>query len=300
MNVGSPQIQALQTAFNAVFQKGINAAPSHWTSVAMKVVSSNASETYGWLGQLPSMREWIGDRVIKNLVLHGYSVKNRKFETTIAVQRTDIEDDTIGIYTPLFQELGLTAATHPDELIFGLMAAGFTTPCYDGQYFFDTDHPVGRPDGSNLSVSNFGGGTGTGWYLLDTSRPIKPMIFQERMPYALQRVNNDQNERVFLKDEFLFGVRARVNAGFGLWQLAYASKQPLDATNYAAARAAMASLTSDEGRPLGVRPDTLVVPPALEQQALQLIQNELLINAGVAVSNEWKGTAKLIVTPLLI
>ncbi|WP_333688464.1 Mu-like prophage major head subunit gpT family protein [Methylococcus capsulatus] len=299
MKVGSPQLDALRTGFNSSFQKGYAGAPSHWASVAMKINSSNASETYGWMGQLPSLREWIGDRVIKNLAEHSYSVKNRKFETTITVQRADIEDDRIGLYAPLFQELGRAAAEHPDELVFGLMAAGFATPCYDGQYFFDTDHPVGRPDGSTISVSNFGGGTGTAWYLLDTSRPMKPMIFQERIPYALQRVDNDQNERVFLRDEYLFGVRARVNAGFGLWQLAYASKRPLDATNYAAARVAMASLTSDEGRPLGIRPDTLVVPPALEQQALQLIQNELLINAGVAVSNEWKGTAKLIVMPWL-
>ena len=41
-----------------------------------------------------------------------------------------------------------------------LVAAGFTSLCYDGQYFFDTDHPVG-PNESPASVSNHGGGAGT-------------------------------------------------------------------------------------------------------------------------------------------
>jgi len=94
-------------------------------------------------------------------------------------------------------------------------------------------------------------------------------------------------------------VRARVNAGFGLWQLAYASKGTLDATNYAAARAAMMSQSGDEGRKLGIKPDTLVVPPSLESEALALINNELIINGGVSVSNQWAGTAKLIVVPWL-
>ena len=32
-----------------------------------------------------------------------------------------------------------------------------------------------------------------------------------------------------MTDEHVYGVRARVNAGLGLWQMAYASKAPLTA-----------------------------------------------------------------------
>lgn len=91
-------------------------------------------------------------------------------------------------------------------------------------------------------------------------------------------------------------IRARINAGFGLWQLAYGSKQTLTAANYAAARAAMQTFTSDGGRKLGVNPNVLVVPPALEEAALNLLNTEY--GAGGA-SNPWKGTAQLIVTPYL-
>lgn len=109
-------------------------------------------------------------------------------------------------------------------------------------------------------------------------------------------MTEDNSPYVFKNDKYLYDIRARVNAGFGLWQLAYASKQTLNSANYAAARAAMMDLTTDGGRKLGVTPTALVVPPALEEAALTLLNTEY--GTGGA-SNPWKGTAKVIVTPYL-
>ena len=76
---------------------------------------------------------------------------------------------------------------------------------------------------------------------------------QEREKYEFQNVNRLNDERVFMTDNFLYGIRARVNAGFGLWQLAHASREALNAANYAAIRAQMQTLTGDQGRPLARR-----------------------------------------------
>ena len=35
--------------------------------------SSNAQNTYGWLGQFPKLREWVGDRVFRNMKEEGYA-----------------------------------------------------------------------------------------------------------------------------------------------------------------------------------------------------------------------------------
>ncbi len=297
MLVNKTNLGQLFQGFNTAFNKGLDSANSHFQEVAMVMPSKAAEETYAWLGQFPKLREWLGDRTLKNLVAHSYTVKNKLYEESIRVKRTDIEDDNYGLMGPLMTEMGRVSGEHPDELIFALLAAGFTTACYDGQYFFDTDHPVGV--NNPASVSNMQAGAGPAWFLLDTSRAIKPLLFQERIPYKLTSLTNDEDENVFMRDEYLYGIRARVNAGFGLWQLAYASKGALDAANYGAARAAMMSLNGDEGRKLNIKPDTLVVPPSLESDALALIQNELIINGGVSVSNQWAGTAKLIVAPWL-
>jgi phage major head subunit gpT-like protein len=55
-------------------------------------------------------------------------------------------------------------------------------------------------------------------------------------------------------------------------------------------------MVGDENRPLGVKPSLLVVGPTLEGAARKLLMNELAANGE---SNEWKGTADLLVSPWL-
>lgn len=282
--------------FKTLYSDAFDAAPSHKDKIAMTVPSSSRDETYGWLGQFPQLREWIGPRHVHNLMAHGFTITNRKFESTVAIRRDDPSDDKLGLFKPSFSEMGYLARHHPEELVFGLPASGFTETGYDGQYHFDTDHPQFDRDGNQVSVSNIQAGASTPWYLLDTSRAVKPLIWQERETYPFTAITAPDDAHVFMNDEYIYGVRARVNAGFGLWQLGIGSKATLDATNYAAARAAMMDFRADGGRILGVRPTTLVVPPALESAALKLLNSEY---GPGGETNEWKGTAELIVTPFI-
>lgn len=293
--INAAALSALFTGYRLLFQKAFEGAPSFWEKVAMLVPSTTAEEHYPWLEDIGGLREWIGDRVVKALALHDYTIRNKPFEKTIGVKRDAIEDDTYGIFGPRFTMLGDAAARHPDTLVFALLKAGFATPCYDGQYFFDTDHPV-TINGETVSISNFGGGAGTAWYLMDTTRPIKPLIFQKRREYNLVRFDRNTDERVFMRNEYLYGVDARVNVGFGFWQMAYGSKQELNADNYAAARAAMQSLKGESGDPLGIMPNLLVVPPTLEGSARKIVKNEYAANGA---TNEWFGTADVLPVPYL-
>lgn len=284
--------KGFQTRYNTAFE----AAPIYHDRIAMEVKSVARDETYGWLASFPQLREWLGGRIIHRLSSFGFTIKNRKFESTVAVSRDDFEDDRYGIYGPMFDEMGRLAHQHPDTLIYALLALGFTETCYDGQFFFDTDHPVKDENGVEQSVSNMQAGAGTPWFLMDTSRALKPMIWQVRSNYDFQRVTQDTDSSVFMSDEHLYGVRARANAGFGLWQLAFGSKATLDATNYAAARAAMMAFKSDNGRQLAIVPDVLVVPPSLEEAGRKLVKTA---NDAAGAGNPWVDTADLIVSPYL-
>jgi phage major head subunit gpT-like protein len=291
MIINKGTFSSLFTGFNTLFQQGFEAAMSDWDKVAMTVPSNTKSETYGWMGKVTQFREWVGDRVLQNLSAGSYQIFNKDFENTVVVDRNDIEDDTLGIYAPIMRLLGEDARVHRDKLVFSLMKAGFTTNCYDGQYFFDTDHPVGTG-----TVSNYGGGAGTAWYLLDLSRSLRPFIVQMRKDYKFQSLQSDTDENVFMRKQFVYGVDARLNVGYGLWQQAYASKQTLDATNFASAKAAMASFTADNGDVLNIRPTLLVVPPSLESAARTLLNAEITSNT----TNIWRGSVDLLVTPWVI
>lgn len=296
MLVNRDNLGRLYTGFQTAFDGGLGMAQAQWGRVATRVPSTTREEKYGWLGQVPGMREWIGDRQIQNLAASGYSIVNKRWEQTIGIKREDIEDDQYGVYAPLFTEMGRAAAAHPDQLVFGLLKAGFTTACYDGQYFFDTDHPVLDESGNVISVANTDGGSGTPWFLIDDSRALKPLIFQERKALSFVRKDREEDDNVFDRGEFVYGADARYNVGYGFWQFAWGSKQPLNKANYASARAALMGMKGDGGRPLGLMPRLLVVPPALEQAGLEILNAE---RDAAGATNVYKGTAELLVVPWL-
>lgn len=276
MSAVTPQIiTALRTAFKAEFKNGLGRAESEFLKVATKSTSTSASNTYGWLGQIPQMREWVGDRVINDIASSAYQIFNKDFETTVGVDRNDIEDDNVGIYAPMMRELGRSAGAQPDELTFKLMLDGFSDTCFDGQPFFDADHPVG-PDAANMStVSNVQAGTGPAWFLLDTSREIKPFIFQERKKPEFISMDGNNDEETFMRKIRRYGVDSRCNVGYAFWQMAFASKQELTAANFNAAYTAMCEFKSDQGNSLGIRPNLLVVSDRLRTQAHTIVADKL-------------------------
>jgi phage major head subunit gpT-like protein len=86
-----------------------------------------------------------GERVPKKLLEHTYTITNEEFEASIEVNHADIKDDQTGQYGIQAKSIGESAKAFPDELVFEtLLPGGFTSLCYDGQYFFDTDHPIGE------------------------------------------------------------------------------------------------------------------------------------------------------------
>lgn len=300
MLVNASNLNGLRVGFKTSFQGGLGMASTMFTRIATVVPATTKEQKYGWLGKIPSVREWIGPRAVQNLQQHDYSISEKPWELTIGVDRDDIETDNLGIYTPMFTEMGQSTGAKWDELVFGLLKAGFSTNCYDGQYFFDTDHPVLDAAGAVTSVANTDGGSGTPWFLMDASRALKPIILQKRRDFQFVAKDSLTDDNVFHNKEFVYGADARANVGFGFWQFAWGSKQTLDATYYAAARAALLGMKGDYGRPLGLlaggAKPLLVVPPSLEGAARKLINSEY---ASGGETNPWKDTAEVLVVSWL-
>ncbi len=86
------------------------------------------------------MREWIDERMPSSLAEHSFQITNKKWESTIAVDADAIEDDQYGQIVLRVKQLGETARDFYRTKAFDTVVAGASTQCYDGQYFFDTDH----------------------------------------------------------------------------------------------------------------------------------------------------------------
>lgn len=291
------QLDALKTTLKVRFNAGLKLSSDDWKKVAKQITSDGKSNTYEWLSAFPSFREWVGARLHKTLKETAYNVPNRKFEATIDVKVEDIEDDNVGQYGTIAESHGQAATDLLNDLVFQALAAGFSSICYDGQYFFDTDHPIyPNEDGSGTAtvVSNMQAGTSAPWILLCTKRAAPPIFLQERSPVRFDSITSPQNSNVFENDVYSFGGRWRGEAAYGFWQCAFGSKADLTVANFNAAYAAMMKVKGDGNRKLGIVPDLLVTGPdnqAAAEAMLKAAQNA----AGASNTNYNK--VQLLITP---
>lgn len=105
--------------------------------------SDQASEEYPWLGQVPTLREWIGGRHAKGLNTFGLTIENLHFEATLEILLKHLRRDKTGQIMVRIGELADRSQTHWARLLSTLILGGESQVCYDGQYFFDTDHAEG-------------------------------------------------------------------------------------------------------------------------------------------------------------
>ncbi|MFQ3549971.1 MAG: Mu-like prophage major head subunit gpT family protein, partial [Armatimonadota bacterium] len=249
------------------------------------------------LGAVPSMREFVDERMPLGLLEHSYTIKNKTWESSIAVERSAIEDDKYGQIKIRVQSLASEAKRHIDEIVFSLLSSGFSSKCYDGKNFFDTQHQYGEsgvqsnkttsalsaeslqeaittmmkykddrgkflgitpdilvvppdlqwtamellestyyPEEGDITSKNANNVLKgkldllvspylvdtNNWFVLSTKGTVKPFILQSRTPIEFSALL-ENSESGFMRDEFIYGVRARYNAGYGLWQMAYGS-----------------------------------------------------------------------------
>lgn len=184
--VNAQTLIATQKTFRAMFMASFDGASNFWPKHAMEIASTNAAEIHQWLGRVAQMREWVDTKVLDQLRGFDFTIKNKDYESTLEVDRNAIEDDQLGIYRPRIQDLGARAKNHPDKLLSEVRRAGAATLCYDGQFFYDTDHV----EGGSGSQSNKLTGTGT------TAAQVRADLFAAKA--ALRKFKDDKGEPFIL------------------------------------------------------------------------------------------------------
>lgn len=112
--------------------------------VSMLFDSDQDSETYNWLGNSPAMRRWIGGRHAKAFSENGITIENEHFEATIEVLVRQMRRDKTGQGVIRIQDLAGRTVSHWASLLSTLISNGTSSICYDGEFFFDTDHKEGN------------------------------------------------------------------------------------------------------------------------------------------------------------
>ena len=233
-------LAGLKTQFFNTFTEG----ESEYEKICTIIPSDKDTEHYAWLGSLPSVNEFLDERQIGEFSEYEYAIKNRKWESTVAIDRTALEDDQYGQISLRMKSLATEARQHLDQLTFGLVANGFTADCYDGTPMYGS-HPIGK----NSNVSG-------------------------------QTQSN------------------LMTSGGGASALNQATVQQ--------AMTAMRRTLNDQGRPMGVVPDTLLVAPENEFQAWQIVNSLLHVDpvpianySQNLAANPLRGLLKVVTSPYL-
>jgi len=229
-------LQALFWSFKANYLRGYESVRVWWPEIAMRQESTSQENVLSWLMQLPTMREWIGDRIHHSAPIEGYRLANKAYELSVAIKKEKLEDDQYGQFGVIFQAMGEQVVKYADRGIAPLLGDYANQPvCFDGKAFFATDHPVNLVDTSRSTYSN-----------LKTSKALT---------YA----------------------------------------------NYVEQRAAFRVQKGPNGQPMGLMPDTLIVPPELEETARSIVGATNVIQvfgsntAAAARENPMQGTARVVV-----
>lgn len=247
MEITGANLQQFFQLIDFTFYNKFSSTPTFWNRYAQKVPSKTEKNVYPWLSETPSLREWLGPRVVQNLATRDYSLTNRKFESVIGLDKDKLADDTYGFFQGHTEMLAKRVAEFADENLTTTLEAGNTTICWDGQYFFDTDHPVNIDD------------SGKGQYINNLVGSAYDLSLDPK------------------------GVFRKV-------------------------RAAMMKFKREDGKPLGLIGDTLMVPPDWEGYAkdaveatfvAQLVNNGGTTVAAAGVSNVFQGVATVVVNPWL-
>ena len=143
------EISRIFQEFNTTMMEAFDDAPRVWEAFGVEIPSSSRSTLHGWLADQAVVREWKGKRKLNSMGTRFWEVINRDWELSYSFEVNQIRDDLSGLVTAALMRArsdGKKWARHEDLLMATTLALGTSMPCFDGQFFFDTDHPV-DPDG---------------------------------------------------------------------------------------------------------------------------------------------------------
>ena len=105
-------MENVSKGFSKVFNESLVKQNEDYKKISLEVTSSTIVTDYAWIADLPSMKEWVGDRELKELSAFSYTIKKKDWEATIKVHRDNLIYDKLGIVKPQIQRLAESVSTH--------------------------------------------------------------------------------------------------------------------------------------------------------------------------------------------
>lgn len=172
---GNTDLDASRVGFHAAFLTALEQKADDPVSELYTTVPSTGNlEEWDWLGDIPGLEEWKGERKLGGMKSYKLRVSNKDWSSGLRVKANDFKDDKLGLLPPQIAGLGMKAKRHRWDMMVKLLANGFAGSVYpevgnglgyDGGFFFNTS----RATGSNkLTVALDASGLSSAELLLES------------------------------------------------------------------------------------------------------------------------------------
>lgn len=155
----SEALKAARAGWTRGFAAAYRDTTVWYPMISTSVSSSGPQNTYTWAMASTGMRKWLGERVAQTLASASYALVNEEWELTVEINRNDFDDDNLGVHDMWIAQNAQQSRRHKDTLAASLLKNGHATLCFDGQNFYDTDHPVAQNDSTYGTYINHFGST---------------------------------------------------------------------------------------------------------------------------------------------
>ena len=145
--------------FNTRFNKALAEAKPKYEQICSVFPSDSPVEQYNWLGAVPKMKLWVGDRELQKLVAEKYSINNYDWANGIEVSRDDLRDDKLGLTGNRVADLANQGLKAIDSEVAYKLNNAFAAPAgltYDGQFLIDSDHTASTESGQTAQSNTAG------------------------------------------------------------------------------------------------------------------------------------------------
>jgi len=157
----------LKATAKAAFWQTYETYPSIMNGLVYNVTSDSDQETYPWLAYAPAVREMIGSRVKRGVPEISWTIKNKKWENTVAIPYEVRKFARLNQVQSLLGNLGGKARSYPDKLTAVLIQNGATAGYigYDTLTFINANHvdPGAAYTTVQSNVLTYAAATGTTW-----------------------------------------------------------------------------------------------------------------------------------------
>src|SRR6185312_14448889 len=149
--LGRANLEAAFIAFSTVFDMKLKVTPVIYPQLAMVIPGVSERLEFKWLGSIPTMKRWVGDRTIQKLRGETQALTTEWWANGIEVDVDDFRVEArLGMLATRVRSLAEAAARRIDDQVAQYYLTGFNSTnglTYDGQYLYDTDHTAGTGAG---------------------------------------------------------------------------------------------------------------------------------------------------------